>query len=187
MSGDAVSATVVGALRGRHGASRHGSPRALHLVAARENRRLRRLVGRLRGCLGLLDGRARRLLSLRAGLHGPARSAAATARILHVSARREARFERRAVRALGRSAATGCAGSPACVPYCPVADCMYWIPDEDHAPFGHIEVDPALCIGCKKCVSKGPDGAFLDGCPWDAIEMIPIEDVEALIGFKMPA
>ena len=37
---------------------------------------------------------------------------------------------------------TGCAGSPACVPYCPVADCMYWVPDEDHPPFGHIEVDP---------------------------------------------
>src|SRR5213076_1694257 len=61
---------------------------------------------------------------------------------------------------------TGCAGSPACVPYCPVADCMYWVPDEDHRPFGRIEVDPVLCIGCKKCVSKGPDGAFLDGCPW---------------------
>src|SRR5213080_2945491 len=81
---------------------------------------------------------------------------------------------------------TGCAGSPACVPYCPVADCMYWVPDEDHPPFGRIEVDPFLCIGCKKCVSKGPDGAFLDGCPWDAIEMVPIEDVEARIGVKMP-
>jgi hypothetical protein len=100
------------AVRGRHGAARGESPRAHRLVAARETRRLRRLVGRLHGCLGLLDGQARRLLSLRAGLHGPARSAAATARILHVSARREARFERRAVRALGRSAATGCAGSP---------------------------------------------------------------------------
>jgi len=80
---------------------------------------------------------------------------------------------------------TGCAGSPACVPYCPVADCMYWVPDEDHPPFGHIDVDPVLCIGCKKCTSKGPDGAFLDGCPWDAIEMVPIEEVEAAIGFKM--
>ena len=49
---------------------------------------------------------------------------------------------------------------------------MYWVPDEDHPPFGHIEVDPILCIGCKKCTSKGPDGAFLDGCPWDAIEMV---------------
>jgi len=27
----------------------------------------------------------------------------------------------------------------------------------------------------KKRTSKGPDGAFLDGCPWDA-----------RIGFKMP-
>jgi ferredoxin len=81
---------------------------------------------------------------------------------------------------------TGCAGSPACVPYCPVADCMYWVPDEEHPPFGRIDVDPVLCIGCKKCTSKGPDGAFLDGCPWDAIEMIPIEEVEQQIGFKMP-
>jgi len=81
---------------------------------------------------------------------------------------------------------TGCAGSPACVPYCPVADCMYWVPDEDHLPFGRIEVDPILCIGCKKCVSKGPDGAFLDGCPWDAIEMVAIEAVESMIGMKMP-
>src|SRR5258708_6073975 len=70
---------------------------------------------------------------------------------------------------------TGCAGSPACVPYCPVEDCMYWVPDEEHPPFGRIEVDPYLCIGCKKCTSKGPNGAFLDGCPWDAIEMIPTE------------
>ena len=46
-------------------------------------------------------------------------------------------------------------------------------------------MDPTVCIGCKKCVSKGPDGAFLDGCPWDAIEMVPIEEVEAAIGFKM--
>ena len=26
---------------------------------------------------------------------------------------------------------TGCAGSPACIPYCPVADCMYWVVDEE--------------------------------------------------------
>ena len=68
------------------------------------------------------------------------------------------------------------------VPYCPVEDCMFWVPDEDHPPFGHIEVDPFLCIGCKKCTSKGPDGAFLDGCPWDAIEMVPIEQIEAVVG-----
>src|SRR2546422_8879724 len=81
---------------------------------------------------------------------------------------------------------TGCAGSPACVPYCPVEDCMFWVPDEDHPPFGHIELDPFLCIECKKGSSKGPDGAFLDGCPWDAIEMVPTDDWEAMHGISLP-
>ena len=31
---------------------------------------------------------------------------------------------------------TGCAGSPVCINYCPVDECMYWIDDEDHPPFG---------------------------------------------------
>ncbi len=78
---------------------------------------------------------------------------------------------------------TGCSGSPACVAYCPVEDCMFWVPDEDHPIFGVIQVDPELCIGCKLCTSKGPDGTFLDGCPWDAIDMDPIAKVEAVHGF----
>ena len=77
---------------------------------------------------------------------------------------------------------TGCAGSPACVEYCPVDDCMYWVTDADHPPFGRIEVDPLLCIGCKLCTSKGPDGAFLEGCPWDAIDMVPLAEFEAQHG-----
>ena len=77
---------------------------------------------------------------------------------------------------------TGCAGSPACVDYCPVENCMIWVPDEDHPPFGRIEVDPLLCIGCKLCTSKGPEGAFLDGCPWDAIDMVDLGEVEAEFG-----
>jgi ferredoxin len=77
---------------------------------------------------------------------------------------------------------TGCAGSPACVEYCPVEDCMFWVPDEDATPFGRIAVDPILCIGCKKCLSKGPDGCFLDGCPWDAIAMVDIVEVEKEVG-----
>jgi len=80
---------------------------------------------------------------------------------------------------------TGCAGSPACVDYCPVADCMYWVPDPDHPPFGVIRVDPLLCIGCKLCTSKGPEGTFLEGCPWDAIDMVPTEEWEAVHG-KLP-
>jgi ferredoxin len=77
---------------------------------------------------------------------------------------------------------TGCSGSPACVEYCPVQDCMYWSSDEDHPPFGRIIVDPLLCIGCKLCTSKGPDGAFLEGCPWDAIDMVPLAEFEGNFG-----
>jgi len=80
---------------------------------------------------------------------------------------------------------TGCSGSPACVDYCPVAECMFWVPDSEHPPFGRIMVDPILCIGCKLCTSKGPDGAFLEGCPWDAIDMVPLAEFEAKYG-SMP-
>jgi ferredoxin len=80
---------------------------------------------------------------------------------------------------------TGCSGSPACVDYCPVAACMFWVPDSEHPPFGRIMVDPILCIGCKLCTSKGPDGAFLEGCPWDAIDMVPLAEFEAKYG-SMP-
>lgn len=76
-------------------------------------------------------------------------------------------------------ACTGCAGSPACVDYCPVEHCMIWVPDQEHPPFGRIEIDPLLCIGCKLCTSKGPEGAFLDGCPWDAIDMVSLQRYES--------
>jgi ferredoxin len=81
---------------------------------------------------------------------------------------------------------TGCAGSPVCVEYCPVEACMFWVPDEEFPPFGRIEVDKALCIGCAKCTSKGPDGMFLDGCPWDAIEMVSTDDWEKQNGVELP-
>jgi ferredoxin len=81
---------------------------------------------------------------------------------------------------------TGCSGSPACVEYCPVEACMFWIPDEDHPPFGRIEVDKVLCIGCARCTSKGPEGAFLDGCPWDAIDMVDTGQWEAEHGIELP-
>ena len=94
------------------------------------------------------------------------------------------RKKKPAILAVTNDNCTGCAGSPVCINYCPVDECMYWIPDEDHPPFGRIEVDGQTCIGCKQCISKGPDGTFLDGCPWDAIDMVPIAEVEAKLGVK---
>src|SRR5216683_2970609 len=32
---------------------------------------------------------------------------------------------------------TGCAGSPACVEYCPVEDCMFWLPVGRHRHGGY--------------------------------------------------
>jgi len=64
-------------------------------------------------------------------------------------------------------------------------DCMYWVPDEDIPPSAVSKSTPFLCIGCKKCSAKAPTG-ISGRCPWDAIEMVPIEDVEAQIGVKMP-
>lgn len=81
---------------------------------------------------------------------------------------------------------TGCAGSPACIVYCPVEKCMFWVPDDEHPPFGRIEVDKTTCIGCAKCTSKGPDGTFLDGCPWDAIEMVATGEWERNHEVQLP-
>ncbi|MHC4443288.1 MAG: 4Fe-4S ferredoxin [Planctomycetota bacterium] len=81
----------------------------------------------------------------------------------------------------------GCAGSPACVEYCPVESCMFWTSDEDHPPFGRIEVDKTLCIGCARCNSRGPDGMLLEGCPWEAIDSVPTEVWQAEHDVELPA
>ena len=73
---------------------------------------------------------------------------------------------------------TGCAGAPVCQLYCPVEECMILVPAEDAFPYGRIWVDPLKCIGCKKCISRGPEETFLDGCPWDAIAMVPTTEWE---------
>ncbi|MBT5470539.1 MAG: 4Fe-4S ferredoxin, partial [Nitrospina sp.] len=36
--------------------------------------------------------------------------------------------------------------------------------------------------GCKKCISKGPMDTFLEGCPWDAIDMLPLDKYEEKFG-----
>ena len=77
---------------------------------------------------------------------------------------------------------TGCAGSPVCQSYCPVEECMILTQNPGAPAFGVIEVDPFKCIGCQKCITKGPEGTFLDGCPWDSIVMVPIDEYEARNG-----
>lgn len=59
---------------------------------------------------------------------------------------------------------------------------MVPVPDPRAPVFRVIEVDPLRCIGCRLCVARGPDGALLEGCPWDAIEMVDTRDLEAALG-----
>ena len=80
-------------------------------------------------------------------------------------------------------ACTGCAGSPTCIELCPVSECMMLVPDNVYAPdFGRVIVDPLQCIGCKRCITKGPMDMCLDGCPWDAIDMVPVDEFEITYG-----
>ncbi len=75
---------------------------------------------------------------------------------------------------------TGCAGSPVCEDLCPVENCMVLVPDQQSAPdYWRMTVDSLLCIGCKACTSRGPDGTYLNGCPWDAIDMVDLNVFEA--------
>jgi hypothetical protein len=99
----------VGGRRSRHGGAIGSHSRQAQARA--ENVRLRNVVERYQGCIGSLDGRSQRLLSLRAGLHGAPRSAGAVARILHLSAGREQLLERMSLLALQTAGRGGCGGS----------------------------------------------------------------------------
>ncbi len=79
-------------------------------------------------------------------------------------------------------ACTGCSGAPICITECPVADCMYEVDNESAPAFNLVVVDPLLCIGCKKCISNGPMNTYLQGCPWDAIDMVTLEEFEEEYG-----
>jgi ferredoxin len=59
---------------------------------------------------------------------------------------------------------------------------MYEVENPDAPFFNRVHVDPLLCIGCKKCTSKGPMDTFLEGCPWDAIDMVSLEEYEEEYG-----
>jgi hypothetical protein len=75
--------------------------------------RLRTLVARNLGCVTRLSPGQSQLLGLRAGLTGEApQSASAVARILHVTAGREARLEHDALTALSQTGRYGCPATP---------------------------------------------------------------------------
>lgn len=93
--------------------------------------------------------------------------------------RSEKRKRKPKILAIINDACTGCGGSPICVTECPVDNCMLEVQNPDVPHTIRIEVDPLLCIGCKKCITKGPMDTLLEGCPWDAIDMVSLQDFES--------
>ncbi len=73
---------------------------------------------------------------------------------------------------------SGCGGSPVCLAMCPVEGAMEYVADDGAFPFGRVRVVPDRCIGCALCASKGYEGALTEGCPWNAVTMVPVEDPE---------
>ena len=78
-----------------------------------------------------------------------------------------------------------CTGCEACVEVCPV-DCIRLITRGLGVKGSEswCEIDLELCIGCELCVRlprrKG-DPYELLVCPWDAIEMVPTENVAVAV------
>ena len=93
--------------------------------------------------------------------------------------RSEKRKRKPKILAIINDACTGCGGSPICVTECPVDNCMLEVQNPDVPHMIRIEVDPLLCIGCKKGITKGPMDTLLEGCPWDAIDMVSLQEFES--------
>jgi electron transport complex protein RnfB len=77
--------------------------------------------------------------------------------------------------------ADNCTGCGACVEVCPV-DCI--TRNEPNRGAGDVqpwcEVDWDRCIGCKLCARaprKKSDPYQLTVCPWEAVEMVPVDRI----------
>ena len=81
--------------------------------------------------------------------------------------------------------ADNCTGCEACLEVCPV-DCIVKI-QQYPGMVGlqsWCEIDLERCVGCEVCVhipGKKTNPYELTVCPWDAIEMVPTEDVAQVV------
>jgi len=70
---------------------------------------------------------------------------------------------------------TGCSGAPVCIAVCPVEGALEIVREAGASPIVRVRVNPDECIGCALCVAQGYEGALTEGCPWDAITLLPVE------------
>ncbi len=81
--------------------------------------------------------------------------------------------------------ADNCTGCEACLEVCPV-DCITKIQHYPSRPNlqSWCQIDLERCVGCEVCVHiprKKTDPYDLKVCPWDAIEMVPTEQVAQVV------
>jgi len=82
--------------------------------------------------------------------------------------------------------ADNCTGCEACLEVCPV-DCISLVTLDRGAVREAVrwcEIDLDRCVGCEVCVhipQKKTNPYELTVCPWDAIEMVPTENVAQVV------
>src|ERR1044072_3970275 len=81
--------------------------------------------------------------------------------------------------------ADNCTGCESCLEVCPV-DCIVKIQqyDDKYNLQSWCEIDLERCVGCEVCVhipGKKTNPYDLKVCPWDAIEMVPTENVAVVV------
>ncbi|MGD9644738.1 MAG: indolepyruvate ferredoxin oxidoreductase subunit alpha [Pirellulales bacterium] len=81
--------------------------------------------------------------------------------------------------------ADNCTGCEACLEVCPV-DCI--VKKQQYVGLPNMqswcEIDFERCVGCEVCVRiprKKTDPYDLTVCPWDAIEMVPTEQLATVV------
>ena len=117
-AGSPMTVTSTAAARDRRGGPAASGVARRHKPPLLSNRRLRRLVSRLKGCLQSLAPRESNVLVLRTGLGlKHAYSRRQVARILHVTLQQEGKAERKAVTGLQNASAGGrCVSAQSSVP-----------------------------------------------------------------------
>lgn len=72
-----------------------------------------------------------------------------------------------------------CTGCQVCVPFCPV-DCIEPVPKKKYSiPIPPVQIRYDECIGCQICAR------VCTKLTWDAIRMVPTEEIEAKFNMKI--